>query len=758
MHPNIGLRPPFPARGTLSASYKKPSPPPPYGDNLTSPKANSLSESATAHRIHALAKDVFAGDVPSAIEEWINERSREELSSLLVRANELIRERERGKSTRTNLPSPYELTVPVCLAELNMTSELSRNLYNSNIALEEKHKALLARLPTAVSATTPLTTPSSSPAPTPEYRATPLPHTRNLRARRISVSPSDLALLADQNSELLQKLEKLEAETAQANLAGRRRLGKLEKEIDVLREELDQHRTRSDALQLQVARGDEETRRRRQEWSERVRAHRNHMSGSSWAFSSDGEGGVRDFAPSANNRPSLPSVVLKQPVLPAAPDTDSLTHHHDIHIGSDSPAEAPSTLPPSPQRSPSLSAVPPPAGESALFAQLVSKVRELEVTNSQILESQRDTATKLQEAQIEAEGIRRLYAFLDEQSDVQLEVVEDGAHDEDPPEQDPSSTMRFRSLRRSIHGDLRQLATPTLENGPESDKEGTVSSNGLIKGHAPKARRTVVGLFDTPSQPARDGAEPAMMVSNPSSPALSSLDLPPGSLFSVSRQASRGPTLGSELGSDYGDNYVENHHLRSSSLYDVFLSEPSAISRPTTPTSPPRHDTQDESQPSQDLDKTPQKSSFKATHRHRLSDTIRARTHYWVDRRFHHTAPTGLLTSLFEPERGNSSSDGSAPSSKKPVVAQVQAAVQTMPCEAGEEDLALVKVDKVHALQSTLEAPEPKRGRAMKVVLELWLWVQFVIIIMVFLWAVTKRGPRSVLRNASRTSAVKRIE
>lgn len=113
MHPNIGLRPPFPARGTLSASYKKPSPPPPYGDNLTSPKANTLSESATAHRIHALAKDVFAGDVPSAIEEWINERSREELSSLLVRANELIRERERGKSTRTNLPSPYELTAPV---------------------------------------------------------------------------------------------------------------------------------------------------------------------------------------------------------------------------------------------------------------------------------------------------------------------------------------------------------------------------------------------------------------------------------------------------------------------------------------------------------------------------------------------------------------------------------------------------------------------------------------------------------------------
>jgi hypothetical protein len=92
------MRPRPPARNTLFASYTKPSPPPPYGDALTSPEANTLSESATAHRIHALAKDVFSGAVPSAIEEWINGQSREELSSLLVRANELIRERERGKS------------------------------------------------------------------------------------------------------------------------------------------------------------------------------------------------------------------------------------------------------------------------------------------------------------------------------------------------------------------------------------------------------------------------------------------------------------------------------------------------------------------------------------------------------------------------------------------------------------------------------------------------------------------------------------
>jgi hypothetical protein len=640
-----------------------------------------------------------------------------------------------------------------------MTSELSRNLYNSNITLEEKHKAFLARLPTA-SAMTPQTTPSSSPAPTPEYRPTPLPHLRNFHARRISVSPSDLALLADQNAELLQKLEKLEAESTQANFAGRRRLGKLEKEIDVLHEELDQYRAQSDALQMQVvARGDEVAERYRQEWRDRVRAHRSNKSASSLAFSSSSDvvdgGGVRNFAPGGNNISALPSVVLK-PVLSTAPDTDTGSPPH--HMDSCTPEQAvQSTLPPTPERSPAMPTIPPPAGESALFAQLVSKVHELEITNEQMLESQRDTAAKLKEAQIEAEAIRRLYAFLDEQADVELEVVEDGEH-EDQPVHDPTSTMRFRSLRRSIHG---QLSTFSFEKGTEVDKEGTLSTDGLIKGQPLKARRTVVGLFDTPSQPARDGMEPAMMISNAPSPALSSLDLPAGTLFSTSRQSSRGPTLGSELGSDYGGDYVENHHLRSSSLYDVFLSGPSADSRPTTPNSPRRdpprssdvlQDDPQPSKPSQDLDKTPQRPSPKPGHRNRLSDTIRARTHYWVDRRFHRG--TGRLTSLFEPEGGNGSSKDTMPASK-PTVAE--AAVQTMPCEEEEEEsVALVKVVSAHAPQSAVDEPTVKRGRVMRLVLELWLWAQFIIVIMVFLWAVTKRGPRSVLGNASRTA--KRIE
>ena len=630
-----------------------------------------------------------------------------------------------------------------------MTSELSKNLYHSNITLEEKHKALLARLPTAVSMT-PRTTPSSSPAPTPEHQPSPLPHHKAYHTRRISVSPSDLALLADQNTELLQKLENLEAESAQANLSGRRRLGKLEKEIDVLREELDQYRTRNDALQLQAERGDEEAKRRKQEWNERVRAHRSANSGSSWVF---GEGNVRDFAPSS--RPPVPRLASGKPILPTAPDMTPLTPSHD---GSDAGADVAKleafTFPAQPSRTTSPV---PHTGESALVAQLVCKVRELEHTNEQILESQRDTATKLHEAQIEAEGIRRLYAFLDERADVELEVVEDSQCD-GRPLQDSDVTMRFQSLRRTINGDIRKLPMSSFGKGL-SDVRGTAHSSGPMKNVPLKARKTVVGLFDTPT---RDGAEPTIPTNDPSSsPTLSLLDLPAGSPFS-SQRASRTHTLGSELGSEYGGDYAENHHLRSSSLYDVFLSGPSA-SRPTTPTpmtppptSNPLLDEPQSPKPCQDLEKTPQKMTHKADRPHRLSDTIRARTHYWVDRRYHYTTPMRRhATSRHGPESGNSLAEGQI-IAMKPAVAQV--AVQTM-TDAEQSNLAVVTADNAGELRSTVAvAPlEPKRrSRVVRMVIELWLWVQFVIVILVFLWAVTKRGPRSILRSAERV--MKRVE
>jgi len=310
--------------------------------------------------------------------------------------------------------------------------------------------------------------------------------------------------------------------------------------------------------------------------------------------------------------------------------------------------------------------------------------------------------------------------------------------------------MRFQSLRRSINGDLRKLPMSV---------GGTAHSSGPLKSAPLKARKTLVGLFDTPT---RDDAEPSLPTNDPSSsPALSFLDLPAGSPFS-SQRASHTHTLGSELGSEYGGDYAENHHLRSSSLYDVFLSGPSA-SRPATPTpmtplnnsSNPLPDGPQSAKLCQDLEKTPQRKTHKADRPHRLSDTIRARTHYWVDKRYHFTTPVRRFASRHGPEFGNGSAEGQI-TAMKPAVAQ--AAVQTM-TDAEERNLAVVSADTTGELQSTVAVTlleQKKRGRVTRMVIELWLWVQFVIVILVFLWVITKRGPRSVLRNAERV--MKRVE
>ncbi|KAJ3885573.1 hypothetical protein GG344DRAFT_82569 [Lentinula edodes] len=57
-----------------------------------------------------------------------------------------------------------------------------------------------------------------------------------------SPTHSDLARLSDQNTELIQRLEILEEETAVKERAGRRTVVKLEKEIQLLRDELDEAR------------------------------------------------------------------------------------------------------------------------------------------------------------------------------------------------------------------------------------------------------------------------------------------------------------------------------------------------------------------------------------------------------------------------------------------------------------------------------------------------------------------------------------
>src|ERR1700683_358970 len=148
---------------------------------------------------------------------------------------------------------------------MGVTFAARKSLQEDSLILKNRHEEFLRRI------SSPSQTPPASIATSPTSSAPPLPnsphyYSANLshlatdpninesllhsrRTRRISVSPNDIALLSDENAELLSKLEKLQADSAQADLAGRRKLRKLEREIQGLREELEQTQVKSEELE-----------------------------------------------------------------------------------------------------------------------------------------------------------------------------------------------------------------------------------------------------------------------------------------------------------------------------------------------------------------------------------------------------------------------------------------------------------------------------------------------------------------------------
>ncbi|TFY81174.1 hypothetical protein EWM64_g2838 [Hericium alpestre] len=760
-------RPRPPAKTRQTSGQFKFSPPPPYAlpfpintEGLPSEASFDMilgsPISATAHLVRSLTGEspTRGSDQASLTESWINERSREELSELLVKADSVIRVREQ---------------------ELSLTSGLCKSLYNGNIALKSKHQALLARLPPDASMT-PISSPMLSAAPTtPHYYTNSLPRAAGSKppsglsrhARRISMSPSDIALLSDQNAELLSKLEQLEEDSSQADHAGRRRLKKLEKEIQTLREELDASRAKSEELEqraqadMKVEKDSEEAMQRKHERVERIKAIRKKSVGAEAVPDT-----VLDFAPGSVPvpPPGLPSATAKLPATPTPPPALHRAAKSTPSIG----MGFPSTRPP---------ASPSPM-EYALVSQLLAKVRELEQTNMQISEQQQETANKLREAQLEASAITRLYACLGDEADTELQFVDDN----DPVSQlkTSTSTVKFRSLRRSITSSFSNITVDDAFGDSIDDNMHSTVRDSMalqeVSGH--RSRKSVIGFFDGASS------------SNTSSPALSSLDLP-ASAFPQPlgfQPGLRRPTLGSELGSEYDEDsavHAENHHLRSTSLYDItqeFSPSPSPSPSPAPQLEateslysfPLQAPTPGESSALQlalehasssnsdtcldDPDKTPNKSTYGRTQR--LSQTVRSRTGRWVDRRFKDTLDALKDDGDAQPTREEDSGDADpdrTPGAIARVFDAVDAVVEkfasavaakTPAAEQDDEDRTLTKRDEAEG-RLQMQAPA-KKQRVVAAMLELWLWLQFAMIVFVFLWAMAKRGPKSVLAEANK--------
>lgn len=739
-----------------------------------------------------------------------------------------------------------------------MTSEACKTLYNGNVALQSKHQALLARLP-AGQAMTPSSsnTPVSSAAPSPHFYTSNLPRDRTSSTvsveppvpprhfRRISVSPSDIAQLADQNAELMQTLQELEAESSHADQAGKRKLKRLEEEIQLLRGELEAAQTRSVELEQQVIvgtkveKGSEEAEKRRLEREEKLR-------GLKAKVGSDGEDDEdaipRDFAPSN----------------PLGLSTSSRSSGSSTATSLQSPPATPSKASPS------------------LITRLVNKIAELEQTNDQMNEQHRETEARLRQAEMDAETIRKLYSFLDDDPQVEVQVVDDEDTPANLSTDSQDHSVHFRSLRRSLHLDSARLSLDSrFDSGIKNVMQSTLRShsNRLPLNAPHRNRKSVVGFFGSASHsstglPSETGS-PFVFPPSPlkvetasyaptepsefgaSSPALSTLDLPANNF-------GRGHTLGSELGSQYGDDWAanaENHHLRTSSLYDlssVTDAAPSPLLSPSSPTAehtafppippsiavqtatPPHPQPQPQdflSQstdahlqltptpgrtdlPDADVDETPKSlgRSNMIERNRRLSQTVRSRTTHWVDRRFKDTlkslgedvesgdvpssASLDLVLSPTNPfmsppdevqspvvgvhstaEAISAATGVAAPAAFTRVLDAVDAVVDQFvgvassvkdddprPQSVVSKDLSSsaspvlnrsIRTRKAsHAEVDASHQSKLKKQGLAAVMLEVWLWLQFVIIIVVFLWAMAKRGPKGVLKDAERRRAM----
>ncbi|TCD70799.1 hypothetical protein EIP91_001489 [Steccherinum ochraceum] len=820
-------RPRPPAKVRRSPSLNFP-PPPPYA-----PRLEILLDSpigVTAQLLGSAVGDEESDAPTQVVEDWMNEKSKGELSDLLLKADGLIKERE---------------------TELGLTSALVKSLYHDNIALKTKHEALLSRLPSNPNRTPSppvipvavLVCPSPTaqsphyysaslphtPVDSPARQSPPLPHLRHLR--KVSVSPTEIALLADQNAELLDKLEQLEEESDRNDQVSRRKLKKLEKEIQGLRDELEQTQAKEhEAAEKARVLSEAELQRRKDEREERLRGMKEQA-----FLDSELVNDVRDFAPAPELPRSGTVTSLAEEASPPIPPPVNMATKPTLD---DSLSK--SSLCPPLSRSPSS----PP--EYALIAQLLEKIKELEDTNSQIKTTQQDTAERYHAAQRDAENIRRVFDYLE--IDVADTRLGEDASSSLPPSGSVEETIKYSSLRRNMDGEFEPRMDDDLEedfvSGISADMRSTTRNvlpppgNKSANGH--KARKSVVGLFDAPrtSQPSTSDPRalyPASLDVSPSfrsvdplsndladmsawstaavdssfeaeSPAVSTLglSLPPNvSAFGSISQPKH--TLGSELGSEFGDDWGQNagnYHLRASSLYD--LTHITAASRENTPSptaeqpalfhtppgSPPATESVwEDVDDSPDLlassvsgsatpmrkrmslvvdppSPSPSKSNrnsvalreARSLRNIRLSETVRSRTNRWVEGRYAEstlTVPIRRRRSTRASTHGHASrgSDASAVFSETfDVVVRQLSFSGGDPAEEDEDTITGKELVRV-ANTSTAVALPPRKPGFVGFILEVWLWLQFAIVVMVFLWAMARRGPKSVLRDAENRKA-----
>ncbi|KAH6914668.1 hypothetical protein BKA70DRAFT_552559 [Coprinopsis sp. MPI-PUGE-AT-0042] len=517
----------------------------------------------------------FAPLEPMPGQEWIDEKSREELAELLVKAEDIIKEREN---------------------ELGMAATIAKTLYESNINLKTKHEAFIKRLPlsatsspqhsrhqsyhyppfaspgpvSAISRSTSLSSthsqhsvhvyeasPSPSPSASPSPAAAPPFYRRH--ARQVSMSTGEISLLADQNAELMDKLQQLESESSSADQAGRRELKRLENEISSLREALEKTQAKSQELEEKtkgldrgIDRAVEDAWKRKRDRETRIQALKSAgRSGESSPSSSR----VRDFAPRGSMLGHHPFPRSSSGFAEFEDEEDELVDEDETLTNDKAPAFL------SQQQQPQL--------EQDIIKKLLMKVHELEETNTRILKQQQETATQLQAVQRDTEQMNKVYDTLGDSQDIEIEVDEEDCMD---LAAFSSNAMRFR--------DASSTHTPSRSFGKGRHWRPATEDNNYLQpsAHTLERHRSSYSLGSGGL------ASPALStLSFLSSPQVDNHDLSP-----------IGPvrTLDAELGNHFGgggswggDSRAGFSHIHTQSLANI--SQWSGVFSPSPVADPP---------------------------------------------------------------------------------------------------------------------------------------------------------------------------
>jgi len=595
--------------------------------------------------------------------------------------------------------------------------------------------------------------------------------------RGVSVPTLDISLLADQNAELLSKLEKLESEATSADAAGRRELRRLEKEISLLKEEMEKTQARSDELEEKAKSGFglgaekmvEEAWKRKQEREARIKSLKNLRSHNQGCE-------AQNFAPDA---PSLFRPQTKM-VFPIVEEVTSLVDNAaDVLDSKSSIMEA---------------------QDGQLVVKLLQKIQELEATNSKILQHQTETTSRLQAVQRETEFMAKIYERLNE-------LKAQHSHDE--------FTAKDQVSDGFVHWPTES------HNTPQSHLTAGVKRSRSLHKHETQSRRRAVGLIGDSVSEVSASRKPRFSLPVPfsegslsrrrhhssysigsgglASPALSSLSLSSPPARSLEEFSDL--NLAKELGEQW-DEPGDTGQPLPRSLSDLGLNfESQSPCPPPSVTPPPElsNSLQLAIEPP-----TPQKGAPIA-HPHesllignmspRFQQSRSLRNHNYIYREGRYTeslAPNLNLRKRFAgagslsiPSRGSAGPlffegfqvimdefderNGStqqesrdadvlhSPSSDPEDYADAKEELDEATTDVGfgqqaggikrEEEEIYNEENLSPARSQTSEISKSTVGGIM---LEVWMWLQFAIIMLVFLWAMARKGPKSVLRDAER--------